>query len=486
MQKHDRICQQLATIVNSEQVQPWNTLADFLQDQISQAIALNHTPACIVYPQTQDELAAIVACTHENGWTILPCGNATKLHWGGLAESIDVVISTARLTQIIEHAVGDLTITVEAGLTFDALQQHLAPLGQWLPLDPSYSNTATIGGILATADAGVLRQRYGGARDMVIGISMVRSDGALAKAGGRVVKNVAGYDLMKLLTGSWGTLGIISQVTLRLYPQQPASQTVYVTGATDAIQAVTASLFASSLTPTATTVLSPATAQCLSLWPDDIQQTRDRLNDSLNNLPHTRSTDLSTAPLTLAVRFQSISVSIEQQVEQVMTWAKQQGIQGQVLNSDQEAKFWHQLHTHMDDQNGNSPTSSTRQQVTCKVGVAPSQVVSTFAQLNRLYPGLRGWLNTGNGLGMIQIEAASLSDTAGQRDRPTIKTVKKMRSLCQSSSGFLSLFAAPQAWKEELSPPELWGYMGNAQPVMARLKQQFDPKAILSPGRFLV
>lgn len=487
MQKQDQICQQLAAIINPDQIQPWNAIANSLQNQISQAIAPTHTPACIVYPQTQTELAAIIACTHKNDWTVLPCGNATKLHWGGLAQAIDVVICTSRLTQIIEHAVGDLTITVEAGLTFNTLQKHLAPLNQWLPLDPSYPETATLGGILATADAGVLRQRYGGARDMVIGVSMVRMDGTLVKAGGRVVKNVAGYDLMKLLTGSWGTLGIISQVTLRLYPQQSSSQTLCLNGSANAIQSVTRSLLASSLTPTAATVIAPVTAQCLSLNP----LKKEQLNgDSLPDRKAKRSDDL----LTLLVRVQSIPVSIDQQIGQVMDWGKQLGLQGQILDSPQESTLWDQLHAHMNSQNTSVPVDMTGlsashrdlEQVTCKIGVVASKTVSTLAHLNRLHPGLKGWINTGNGLGMVQMQGAVKAGKGGQTDALTVETLQDMRSLCETNGGFLTLLAAPQAWKQQLTPADLWGYSGNAQPIMARLKHQFDPNTNLSPGRFLV
>ena len=474
MQKQDRIRHQLAAIVSPQQIQPWDAIAGSLQDQISQAIAPTHTPTCIVYPQTQAELAEIVTCIHQQGWTMLPCGNGSKLHWGGLGKDIDVVISTSRLTQIIEHAVGDLTITVEAGITLAALQQHLAPVNQWLPLDPNYANSATLGGILATADAGVLRQRYGGARDMVIGLSMVRTDGQLAKAGGRVVKNVAGYDLMKLLTGSWGSLGMISQVTLRLYPQPPASQTVYLRGSEKAIQSVTATLFASSLTPTAATVLPEGTAQCLTLVDNATPNTTDNL--------------------ILAVQFQSIPVSLEQQVGQLEEWGQQQQLHSTRLEGTAESTLWHQLHTHMESQLPTpSPTPTDglmsgleQQSVTCKVGVLPAEVVLTLAQLQRQYPGIKGWINIGNGLGMLQIDLGTTAQDSGGVCKLTLDGLGKMRSLCEANGGFLTLLAAPKSWKQQLEPSTLWGYSGNALPVMTRLKQQFDPEEKLSPGRFLV
>ncbi len=122
---------------------------------------------------------------------------------------------------------------MQAGLKLADLQAFLAPSGQFLPLDPSYADNATIGGIIATADAGTWRQRYGGVRDLILGFSFIRHDGEIAKAGGRVVKNVAGYDMMKLFTGSYGTLGIIDQITLRLYPETANSETLIITGNSD-------------------------------------------------------------------------------------------------------------------------------------------------------------------------------------------------------------------------------------------------------------
>ena len=175
-------------------------------------------PFYLAFPETLEALATGVKLANEFDWKILICGNGSKLSWGGLVKEAQLVISTQRLNRIIDHAIGDLTVTVEAGMTISQLQQALSPSNQFLPLNPCYPQSATIGGIVATADTGSWRQGYGGVRDLLLGLSFVRADGVIAKAGGRVVKNVAGYDLMKLFCGSFGTLGIISQVTMRLYP----------------------------------------------------------------------------------------------------------------------------------------------------------------------------------------------------------------------------------------------------------------------------
>ena len=255
--------QELETIVGKENISLWENIDLTKQQQISQAIAPNNTINRIVSPETQAQLSDVVACCAKNNWAILPCGSGSKLHWGGLVK-VDsttqhqgiIVVSSDRLNRLIEHAVGDLTVTVEAGMKYAELQATLAKTGQFLAIDPAYPETATIGGIIATADTGSLRQRYRGVRDMLLGISFVRSDGKIAKAGGRVVKNVAGYDLMKLFTGAYGTLGIISQVTFRVYPIQEASGTVVLVGEKNNIAQASQTLLSSALTPVAVDVLS--------------------------------------------------------------------------------------------------------------------------------------------------------------------------------------------------------------------------------------
>jgi len=190
------------------------------------------------------------------GSRYIPCGSRTKVHWG--SPRVGSYLSTVNLKQVIAYAPSDLTITVEAGLRYAELQSILAEKGQFWPVDPLYPEQATVGGIIATADTGSLRHRYGGVRDLVLGIEFLRADGERAKAGGRVVKNVAGYDLMKLLTGSRGRLAVITQVTLRLYPApQTVSQHLWV-GDLTKVAALAEQMIHSTLTPAAVDLLSPA------------------------------------------------------------------------------------------------------------------------------------------------------------------------------------------------------------------------------------
>lgn len=422
------IAQKLETIVGSSAVVVWDDIEATRRDRIQRAIV--KTYPCLVYPQTQAELAAVVTCAYQNQWKILPCGNTTKLDWGGLAQGIQLVVSTERINQLIEHAVGDLTVTAEAGIKFADLQTTLAAARQFLALDPTEPESATLGGIVATADAGSLRQRYGGVRDQLLGITFVRADGEIAKAGGRVVKNVAGYDLMKLFTGSYGTLGIITSVTFRVYPIPEASSTVVLTGNASAIAQAVASLRASALTPVASDLLSKQLVTNLGIGQG----------------------------LGLIVRFQSITASVKQQVTSFLELGQQLELKGAVY-ADDATELWQKL------QQMRSPAKPT--EITCKIGVLPTKAVATLTQFD---PHM-GLIHTGSGLGLLQFDA----DVDKQ-------SILQMRDFCQSQGGFFTVLAAPQALKETI---DVWGYKGNALAMMQRIKQQFDPNNILSPSRFV-
>ncbi|WRH68058.1 MAG: FAD-binding oxidoreductase [Planktothrix sp. GU0601_MAG3] len=257
--------QEIEKIVGVGNVQPWDEIESVRQQQIIQCLVPETPIQGIIYPQSQAQLAEVIAHTNQQQLKVLPCGFCSKIDWGGLVKNIDFAVSTQGMNQLIEHAVGDLTVTVEAGMKFSQLQAILAQENQVLGFDSSYPETATIGGIIATGDTGSLRQRYRSIRDLILGISVVRYDGKIAKAGGRVVKNVAGYDLMKLFTGSYGTLGIISQITLRVYPQAEASGTVILTGESEAISQVNQILLSSALTPVAVDLISSDLSKILGL-----------------------------------------------------------------------------------------------------------------------------------------------------------------------------------------------------------------------------
>jgi len=179
----------------------------------------------VVTPRDVAEFAAAMSSASAGRRATVISGGGSKLSWGRTPAHVDVVLSTARLDQLVAHRYGDLTATIEAGATLAEVNRQLARHGQWLPLDSAFP-AATIGGIVATNDSGPLRHRFGTPRDLLIGVTLVLADGRVVKAGGTVVKNVAGYDLGRLVSGSFGTLAAIATATFKLSPLPATSGTV--------------------------------------------------------------------------------------------------------------------------------------------------------------------------------------------------------------------------------------------------------------------
>ncbi|NQE32576.1 putative FAD-linked oxidoreductase [Microcoleus sp. IPMA8] len=423
--------QELESIVGTAGISLPQYTEVFWQERVEKAVAPGTKIDCTVYPNTQEELAAVIAWAGQNRCAVLPCGSGSKLDWGGLVKGVNIAVSTSRLNRLVEHAVGDLTVTAEAGMKFADLQQILAAAGQFLPIDPAYPQQATLGGIVATADAGSLRHRYRGVRDLLLGITFVRSDGKIAVAGGRVVKNVAGYDLMKLFTGAYGTLGVISQVTFRVYPLPESSGTVVLTGQINALSQTAQILLSSALTPTAVDLLSPELVAKLGLG---------------------KGTGL-------IVRFQSIAESVKQQSARLLEVGEKLGLQGSSCCENDEHQLWQRLPETMWN-------SGTKSAIICKIGIRPSEAVTAINEL----PVQDAWIHAGSGLGVLRFENA------------TAETLLQVRRGCEAKGGFLTVLAAPADIKQQL---DVWGYTGSAIDLMRRIKQQFDPENILSPHRFI-
>ncbi len=210
------------------------------------------------------EAAAVLRAAAGLGLTVVPRGSGSKLDWGATPASCDLILDTRRLDQVLEHAAGDLVVSVQAGILLADLAKVVSAAGQRLALDPPAGGT--IGGVIATQAAGPLRFRYGAPRDLLIGITVVRADGTIARSGGKVVKNVAGYDLGKLFAGSYGTLGLITEATFRLHPA-PAAAAVVTVDCPDAQSAAAAvqSMADSPLAPSAVELDWPSAAAAITV-----------------------------------------------------------------------------------------------------------------------------------------------------------------------------------------------------------------------------
>ncbi len=407
---------------------PSDTLTHQWRDRLTQ---LHLNPEQLLLPQTPEALEAIARHCYAQGQTYRPCGAGTKLTWGSNGASLDYLVSTTALNGVIDHAVGDLTITVAAGATLAAVQNHLAPTGQFLPLDPSHLQTATLGGIVATGDAGSWRHRYGGVRDLLLGIGFVRADGTAAKAGGRVVKNVAGYDLMKLLTGSFGTLATITELTFRTYPRPAMGETQIYTGSLGAI--------ASAYAP----LLKTAPVR----W--------DLCNREL-------LTALEVpGELGIIVEFAGIAATVAVQQRQGAAIARQAGLT--VISPGNH--IWARVGEQLRPGNGAMGTPSP---LVGRFGVLPAALGEI---LTTVPPGILALGHRQSGLG--QFRCTHL---------PPLDQLRRFRRRCEQNQGFLTLLTAPPDIKAEFEP---WGYPGNALGLMRAVKTQFDPQNILSPGIFI-
>ncbi|MFZ0406554.1 MAG: FAD-binding oxidoreductase, partial [Cyanobium sp.] len=200
-----------------------------------------------------NELQDLVRELHRRGTAWVPCGAGSRLDWGAPLRDDCLPVSCARLSGIVEHNPGDFTISVRAGTPLQEVQEALAPHRQWLAVDRPWGSqrrgAGSLGGLVARGLAGGYRQRYLGIRDQLIGISLLRADGTAARAGGRVVKNVAGYDLMRLFCGSWGSLGLITELSLRTLPLPPIRQGLLVQGSLAELGSLSQWLLGSGLSP---------------------------------------------------------------------------------------------------------------------------------------------------------------------------------------------------------------------------------------------
>ncbi|MGB8703297.1 MAG: FAD-binding oxidoreductase [Thermosynechococcaceae cyanobacterium] len=425
----DAIAQTLTAELPDETVLPF---ADWSPDWQVQAKAAYPDAQSLgmVAPQTVAHLSKVMTLVHRNHWQVLVAGQGSKLGWGALARQADLLVSTRHMNRLTDHAIADMTVTVGAGMRFADLQTLLAQQHQWLPLDPSHPHQATLGGILATRDAGSLRHRYGSLRDLCLGLTLVRADGQVAKAGGRVVKNVAGYDLMKLLTGSFGTLGIVAEMTLRVYPLPEACSTMLIQGEPAAIAPLTADLLRSTLTPAAVDILTAET---------------------------------DPAEIILAIQFQSLPEGVAAQIERVQAMTQALEVQVKVQTETAAAQEW--------------PQTSEETQILCQIGVLAAQAVASLRDLQRCAAdhgvALQGRIHAGSGLGKLRLVSHETDD---------VPLLTQLRSRCEQAGGFLSVLEAPTDLKKRF---EVWGYSGNALDAMHKLKKQFDPQGLLNPGRFV-
>lgn len=375
-------------------------------------------------PHDAATAAAMLAEAATAGMTMVPHGNRTKLRVSIERERTGM-ISTARLTTGLAHYAGDLVVTAPAGSTLRDVNAALALERQWIPLDPPSGDHATIGGIVAANDSGPRRHRFGSPRDLIIGIEVALTSGRVAHSGGRVVKNVAGYDLARLFCGSHGSLGLITSVTFKLAPTAPGSRTVVARFTTPHQAAASAvELSASpSLTPSAIEVVAPAPR--------------------------------------LLVRFESTAASAARMAQTARTLLASTSSDVVILEGDAESASWSE-HQQME---------STRTGLAAIVSVLPVAAGPTLDDVERVASECGvAWSATGRGaLGVLRVRAA-----AGAAALP--RFADALRAAVTSRGGHVRFVDNRDTPGE---PIDEWGPVGSAAAVGYAVKQRFDPAGVL-------
>ncbi|WP_067178553.1 FAD-binding oxidoreductase [Microtetraspora niveoalba] len=387
-------------------------------------------PRWVALPETPDEIAAVLRASAAHDLAVVAAGGGTKLHWGAPPERCDVLVDTCCLNEILEHEAGDLVVHVQAGVPVETLARTLAGKGQELALDPP-PDGGTIGGLLATAIAGPRAFRYGTARDLLIGITVVLADGTVAKAGGKVVKNVAGYDLGKLFTGSYGTLGVIADATFRLHPLPAARAWVtaagtgemWSAGMADEIGAMGAAVAGSQAEPSAIELD----------WPD------------------------VNGPCSVAVLVEGTAAT-----ERAQAVRDLMGEKAQV--TDDPPEWW-----------GRLPRPA--EGVLLEIGTVPSRLPAVCARAfvaagaTGARPAVRGSL----GSGVLRV---ALPREIGPDALAAF--VGALRAEV-GDAGRVVVLSAPE---DVARGVDRWGHVG-ALALMRRIKDRFDPDRRMSPGRFV-
>ncbi|MFZ0797889.1 MAG: FAD-binding oxidoreductase [Terriglobales bacterium] len=402
--------------------------AEKLHPSIAEDAVDGVLPQMVIEPGNPEEVASALKIATGAGLRVIPRGRATKMDWGNPPRAGEAILSTRRLNRVVEHAWGDMTATVEAGCTFQQLQQTLAAHGQRLALDPLWPDKATIGGILATNDSGPLRVRFGSLRDLIIGVTLALPDGTLAKSGGKVVKNVAGYDLPKLATGSLGTLGIITQAIFRLHPVPRETRTLsFSTSDGGSMNALVLAIQDCNMVPTGVQVRAGSS-----------------------------STEIDLHELDL--RFEGTSAGCEAQIEQTLRIAS--GVRR--IESPEEvwnarSKLW----------------SGAEPSVVCKFSLLPADL-GNF--LNLIRKASLPWRLVAQavGVGYLRLEGADTS--------ALLNGLQELRKKLEIRGGSLAILRCPLAIKSKM---DVWGSAGDALALMKGIKAQFDPTGVLNPGRFI-
>ncbi len=433
MQTSGSLMNELSQIVGQSGLLPDAENSDYSYD--------GKVPKTIVLPASVGEIQDILHYASEKGLSVMPAGAGTKLGIGNLASPTDIVLATTQLNKVVEYEPADLTVTIEAGMKLADLQKELAQHRQFLPLIPPYSDKCTIGGIVATNASGPLRLRYGTARNLVLGMQVVHASGTVVKSGGKVVKNVAGYDINKLYIGSSGTLGIITEVTLKLAPL-PVKETIIAAqflNIHDAVQAGLEVVRSQSL---------PSYSNLLVGNPiEPFKDNKPIVIIGFAGDPETISWQLKT---TRSLLEQNNTIGVH--------------IIDEEMNQSIKNAIWEF-----------PAVEKKSKDILVKVNLKRTDLANFVEQIQIDICEIMALI----GNGVLYLKIHTDADTDYQK---LANTLSQLRQHAEVTNGNLIIENAPPDLKRQI---DVWGSIGSTLKLMKQVKVKFDKTCLLNPGRFV-
>jgi glycolate oxidase FAD binding subunit len=411
-------------------------------------------PGCIVYPSTPEQVAAVLRAAAEHDLGVIPCRNATKLAVGNPPRRYDVALSLKDMNRVWHYEPADLTITAEPGMKFGDFQHFVGRQGLWLPLDPPGGARASLGGIVATNAAGPLRLVYGAPRDIVLGMKIATVAGKVIKAGGRVVKNVTGYDIGKLLIGSFGTLGVIVEASFKLFPLPPERATFAIKSGTLGIaRDLRRRILRLAVTPARLVLLDAAAVRLASEVKSPSNESKEpELWAEIHGSP--RVIERARRDLEGLAKGAGAAASPVETERAENLWARATDLQSWVPGITPDAVI---LKATLPDSASEELISRGEQEaVSEKAGLA------VFAQL---------------GVGIVRF--CIISELASPA---MAELIGRLRAATEALGGALIVERCPVSVKESM---DVWADPGSDSALTRKMKETWDPKGTLAPGRFL-
>jgi glycolate oxidase FAD binding subunit len=417
-------------------------------------------PKIVVSPGTIDEVSKVVAYANQQHLTIVPRGNGTKMEMGRIPKKMEIILSTNRLNRMTDSDCENLTLSAESGMTLNEAQKSLAKVekGYFLPLDPPFTDEATLGGIVATNSSGPRRLLYGTARDLIIGTKAVFPNGDLVISGGKTVKNVSGYDMCKLLIGSYGTLGIICEVTFKLLPLPEKEATLLLSFAKlEEADGFVRELRGSQLIPSSIETLNATAVQ--------------KMRYSVSVPPN--------GNYLVAIGVEGVTESIDRQISQLSEMGKKYGVlEAVTLDSEKHRAFWiaiRDLQKGLTEGNPNLISLKTTFLIS-KCG----EMIGSYEKIARDF-GIEGAFICHSGNGILYSYLLPGKNFRSKIES-IVELIGKLTLEAVKNEGNLVVESSPLLIKKKV---DVWGQSRSDHLVVRRLKEQIDQAGILNIGRFV-